>query len=167
MGLWCPKLPLDFRHQSHLVESIVPMALQQGLQLWHQNGFLPLLAFEHPRWIGCLIEMQNEKKLLQFGWMWNNKGKTPNLQIAWKKKSWKNLSISCIKTDRLGANVIFFFTWLHQLWPEGIYPYFACPPHVCPALRIIGPSHGGVWTSIAGGPQNSYFWGVRSLRVNN
>ena len=36
------------------------------------------------------------------------------------------------------------------------------------ALRILGPSNGGVWTRIAGvfwGPQNSHFWGVRILRV--
>jgi len=72
--------------------------------------------------------------------MCKNKRKTPNLQMAWKKEPKYFLYI----TDRLGANVIFFFTWLHQLWPEGIYPYFACPPHVCPALGIVGPSNGGV-----------------------
>ena len=63
------------------------------------------------------------------------------------------------------------FWTIHMFFSQGGPGKFCCWPNLPNfpcfflTLRILGPSNGGVWTSIAGvflGPQN---WGVRILRA--
>ena len=140
-GLWCPKLPLGNLTSGTKVTSskvLCQWRCNKGFNCDTKMAFCPSLRSSPQRWMGFCVWYRCKTKRNFCNLRMNvtkNKRKTPNLQIAWKKQSWKNQRYFLYKTDRLGANVIFvFFTWLHQLWPEGIISLLrissACLP--CP-----------------------------------